>query len=120
MLTPASNLRAFVQHWNGTSWSTVKALGRHNQCGQVVDRHCNAQLGQDSGGNLGDVSSMMRTLVGDTNGNSAVNSTDVAETKSRLGQQVTIDNFRSDVNANGTINASGVAIAKSNVGSGLP
>ena len=75
---------------------------------------------QDTDGNAGNVSSTMGVLIGDTNANGSVNSADVAQTKSRIGQPVDATNFRSDVNANGTINASDAAIVKSNIGSGLP
>ena len=61
----------------------------------------------------------MNILIGDTNGNGAVNATDVSQTKSRSGQSVDAGDFRSDVNANGTINAGDIAIVKSNVGTGL-
>ena len=62
----------------------------------------------------------MNILIGDTNGNGAVNATDVSQTKSRSGQSVDAGNFRSDVNANGTINAVDIAIVKSNVGTAVP
>jgi hypothetical protein len=62
----------------------------------------------------------MNILIGDTNGNGAVNATDVSQTKSRSGQSVGAGNFRSDVNANGTINAVDIAIVKSNVGTAVP
>lgn len=75
---------------------------------------------QDSAGNIGTVSSIMGVLVGDSNGNGAVNASDVAQTKAQVGQPITSGNFRSDVNANGTVNASDVAIVKSQVGTSLP
>ena len=62
----------------------------------------------------------MSILIGDTNGNGAVNAADVSQTKSRVGNTVGGTSFRSDVNANGAINAGDVSITKSNVGSGLP
>lgn len=62
----------------------------------------------------------MSVLVGDANGNGAVNATDVALVKSRGGQPVDATNFRSDVNANGTINATDTALTKSAVGTALP
>ena len=55
-------------------------------------------------------------LIGDTNGNATVNSSDVAQTKGQIGQAVTASNFRTDVNANGTINATDAAIVKSHAG----
>src|SRR2546423_274320 len=59
-------------------------------------------------------------LIGDTNANGAVNSGDVAQTKSQIGQPVSATNFRSDVNTSGSINASDVSIIKSEIGNGLP
>jgi N-acetylneuraminic acid mutarotase len=62
----------------------------------------------------------MRVLIGDVNGNAAVNASDVALTKSRVGQTVDATTFRADVNANGSINASDVSLVKSKIGTGLP
>jgi N-acetylneuraminic acid mutarotase len=62
----------------------------------------------------------MSVLIGDVNGNRAVNSSDVALTKSQAGQAVGNGNFREDVNASGTITATDVAIVKSDVGHALP
>jgi len=62
----------------------------------------------------------MSRLLGDTNGNRAVNASDVSQTKGRIGQAVTTANFRSDVNANGAINAGDVSIVKANTGHALP
>ena len=62
----------------------------------------------------------MRLLIGDVTGNGAVTASDVAFTKSRLGQPVDATTFRSDVNDNGSINATDVSLVKSLVGTGLP
>ena len=62
----------------------------------------------------------MSVLEGDVNGNQAVNASDVALTKLRIGQLVSASNFKSDVNTSGGINASDVSIVKSKVGTGLP
>ncbi len=59
-------------------------------------------------------------LLGDTNGNGAVNAGDVAQTKGQSGQTVTATNFREDVNANGSINAGDVSLVKSRAGTSLP
>jgi hypothetical protein len=59
-------------------------------------------------------------LLGDVNSSHIVNASDVAQTKSRLGQTVDATNFRSDVNANGSINAGDLSIVKANLGTGLP
>lgn len=62
----------------------------------------------------------MNMVIGDSSGNSAVNSADVAQTKSRTGQPVSATNFRSDVNANGSLNASDVSQVKANSGHAVP
>jgi hypothetical protein len=62
----------------------------------------------------------MGVLVGDTNANGTVNAADVAQTKSQLGQNVSVSNFRSDTNANGVINAADAAIIKQHSGTSLP
>ena len=62
----------------------------------------------------------MGVLIGDVNGNGAVNASDVALSKSRSGQPVDPITFRSDVSAEGNINPSDVALVKSLAGTGLP
>ncbi len=74
----------------------------------------------NDGTNTGNVPVSMGVLVGDTNGDGLVNSSDVALTKSQVGQPVTGSNFREDVNANGTISATDVAQVKGEVGTALP
>jgi hypothetical protein len=74
----------------------------------------------NNGNVTGNVPVSMGVLVGDVNGNAVVNATDVALTKSQVGQPVSGSNFREDVNANGTISATDVAIVKSDVGTSLP
>jgi len=59
-------------------------------------------------------------LIGDTNGNGAVNASDVAQTKAQSGTAACPPNFREDVNGDGSINASDIALVKFNVGSSLP
>jgi hypothetical protein len=74
----------------------------------------------DSAGNSSTtVSAPMSILVGDTNGNGLVNSTDVSQAQAQSGQTVTGSNFRTDVNANGIINSTDVSIIQSNSGTGL-
>jgi uncharacterized delta-60 repeat protein len=65
---------------------------------------------------LPDTPVSVNMLIGDTNGNGAVNATDVAQTKAQVGHPVTGNNFRTDVNANGIINGTDVAIVKSHSG----
>src|SRR6266403_3359998 len=74
----------------------------------------------NNGTHMGNVPVSMGVLVGDVNGNAAVNASDVSLTKAQVGQPVTGSNFREDVNANGTISATDVAIVKSEVGTALP
>jgi hypothetical protein len=74
----------------------------------------------NDGTHHGNVPVSMGVLVGDVNGNATVNATDVALTKSQVGQAVSSSNFRGDVNANGTISSTDVALVKSKVGTALP
>jgi hypothetical protein len=67
-----------------------------------------------------DVTIPMSRLLGDTNGNRAVNASDTSQTKGRIGQTVTSTNFRSDVNANGSINAGDASLVKANSGHAVP
>ncbi len=59
-------------------------------------------------------------LAGDTNGDGLVNSSDVGQTKSQSGSDVTGSNFREDVNIDGLVNSSDVGLVKSKSGTGLP
>ena len=77
-------------------------------------------FGASNGVNTADISVQMAVLVGDTNSNGSVNSSDVSQTKLQSGQAVTNSNFREDVNANGTINSSDVSLVKLKSGSALP
>lgn len=77
-------------------------------------------FGVSDGVNTNNVSIPMGVLLGDVNGNGAVNSTDVSLTKLQSGQSITNTNFRADVNVNGFINASDVSLVKSKSGSALP
>jgi hypothetical protein len=74
----------------------------------------------NDGTHMGNVPVSMGVLVGDVNGNAAVNASDVSLTKAQLGQGVGSSNFREDVNANGVINVADVAQIKTNLGSSLP
>jgi hypothetical protein len=76
-------------------------------------------FGVSDGTNTGNVVVSMRVLVGDTTGNSAVNSSDVAQTKSQSGSAVTAVNFRADVTVNGGINSSDISLVKSKSGTAL-
>jgi hypothetical protein len=76
-------------------------------------------FGVNGGTISNDISVQMAILVGDTNANRAVNSSDVSESKSQSGQTVGASNFRADVTGNGAINSSDVLLVKSNSGTGL-
>lgn len=67
-----------------------------------------------------DITIPMSRLLGDTNANGAVNSSDVSQTKGRIGQPVDSSNFRSDINESNSINSTDASQVKSNVGNGLP
>ena len=75
----------------------------------------------DSAGNsVASLSVTMGVLLGDTNANKAVTSSDVSLVKAQVGASVTSVNFREDVNANGGITSSDVSATKAQVGSTLP
>lgn len=75
----------------------------------------------DSLGNVSDsISAPMSLLIGDTNANGAVNSSDISQTKSQSGQPATGANFREDVTVTGDINSSDVSLVKSKSGTALP
>ena len=76
--------------------------------------------GVNDGTTVGTAVITMPVLVGDTNSNGAVNSTDIGQTKSQTGQPVTATNFREDVTADGAINSSDISLVKSKTGTGLP
>ncbi len=76
-----------------------------NQCTASVKSVPNAQYltvtltdAMDSTGATGTASGTMGLLIGSTNGDGVVNSKDVRQTTSQVGQPVTNSNFRTDVN----------------------
>lgn len=101
---------------SGTNSITVDLSGVPNATNVTVSLTC----ASDSPDGSGNVSVVMGVLLGDTNGNGAVNSSDVSQTKGRLGQVLDSTNFRNDVNANGAISSADVSQVKANVGTGLP
>ena len=76
--------------------------------------------GVNYGGNSGDLVIPIGILLGDTNGNGSVNSSDLSQTKAQSGHAVTSSNFREDVTANGSINGSDISVVKSAAGTALP
>ena len=99
---------------NGTTTLTLNLSGVTNAQQLTV-----TLFGVNYGAATGNLPIRVALLLGDTNGNGAVNSSDVAETKSRSGQTVTSANFRSDINANGVINATDVSSVKAKSGTAL-
>ncbi len=77
-------------------------------------------LNVNDGSNTNDVGVQMRVVIGDTNGNGTVNSSDVSQTKAQSGAAVTSSNFREDVTVDGSINSSDISLVKSKSGSALP
>jgi N-acetylneuraminic acid mutarotase len=100
---------------NGTPTITVNLTGVTNVQTITVTLH-----NVNNGTSTGDVPVSMGVLVGDVNGNAAVNASDVSLTKSQVGVAVNGSNFREDVNANGVINSVDVAQVKAEVGTALP
>jgi hypothetical protein len=75
----------------------------------------------DTAGNNGNTPvESVAFLLGDTNGNGAVSSSDVSQTKSQSGAATSSANFREDVDADGSINSSDVSLVKSKSGTALP
>ena len=73
-----------------------------------------------TGNSSASIPATMGVLIGDTTGNGSVNSSDISQTKSQSGQNVTASNFRQDVTINGSINSSDISLVKSRSGTALP
>ena len=99
----------------GGSQVTVNLTGVTN-----VQRITVTLFNVNDGTHMGNVPISMGVLIGDVNGNAAVNASDVSLTKSQVGNAVSGSNFREDVNANGLLNSVDVALVKSKVGTALP
>src|SRR5438093_12892071 len=82
---------------SGTSQITVNLTGVTNVQRITVTLH-----NVNDGTTTGDVPVSVGVLVGDVNGNAAVNASDVSLTKAQVGQLVSGSNVREDVNARGT------------------
>ncbi|MDT5070395.1 MAG: hypothetical protein QOK02_6550 [Mycobacterium sp.] len=68
----------------------------------------------------GNVSVPIGVLVGDTNADGVVNSSDIAQTKSQSGHNLTSSNFREDLSVDGSLNSGDIALVKSKSGTALP
>ena len=73
-----------------------------------------------AGNTSSSLSATMGVLLGDTTGNGAVNSSDIADTQSQSGQPVVASNCREDVTVNGQINSSDIALVQSRSGTAFP
>jgi hypothetical protein len=62
----------------------------------------------------------MNLLIGDTNGDRAVNSGDALQTRGRSGQTTNGTNFRSDVNTDSAINGGDALLVRSRSGNSVP
>jgi hypothetical protein len=82
----------------------------------------NSTAGSPNGGNatLNNAAVQLSLLVGDTNADGAVNSADIAQTKSQSGKIVGNSNFREDLNVDGSLNSADIALVKSKSGTALP
>src|ERR1043166_8357752 len=69
---------------------------------------------------LGNVTVPMNVLLGDTNANGAVNSSDISQTKGQSGMPVTGSNFREDITVDGNLNSSHILLLKPKSGTALP
>lgn len=76
-------------------------------------------VGVSDGSRTADISVPMAVLLGDTNGNRSVNSSDVSEAKSHSGKTTAADNFRTDVTVNGVVNSSDISLIKTRSGNSL-
>ena len=74
----------------------------------------------DDGLGVRDLVIPMTVLIGDTNGNGIVNSSDVSQAKSATGQPLATANFRADVTVSGNVDASDVSAVKLHSGTALP
>ncbi len=74
----------------------------------------------NNGSSTADISIPMAVLLGDTNGNGTVSSSDIGQVKSQSGLAVSAANFRTDVNVSGTISASDIGQVKAQSGTALP
>lgn len=75
--------------------------------------------GVNDGSSTRDFSVAMTMLVGDTNGDGAVNSSDALQTRNFSGEITDARNWRCDVNGDGIINSADALIVRSHSGSGV-
>ena len=66
------------------------------------------------------ISGAMKVLVGDANGDGAVNSADTTIVRNGSGQSVNASNYRADSNLDGVVDSANATMARALSGSGLP
>jgi hypothetical protein len=69
---------------------------------------------------MGDLIVPVGFLIGDLNGDGAVNSGDAQIVRNRSGQVANSTNFRADVNRDGAINSGDAFVVRSRSGTGIP
>ncbi len=99
---------------NGTNTATINLANVSSGQTLIV-----TLFNVNDGNGTQDLHIPMSVLVGDVNGNGSVNSSDIAQVKSKSGQTVDSSNYRMDLNGNGQINSSDLTLAKSKSGTGL-
>jgi hypothetical protein len=108
------------------SAGTVTPGPKSNQCSVDVSvptgQYITVQLTgvTDTHTNVGNFSATMGVLVGDTNSNGHVNSSDISQTQAESGHGTTSSNFREDVTVNGFINSSDISLVQSQSGMAFP
>lgn len=113
--TPVTTAQAQVTQGTGTASSTTVSNNQVivNLTGVSDRQTLQVSLAAVNDGNQpNNLTISLQILVGDTNNNGAVNSSDVAQVKAASGQTTTASNFRLDVNTNGVINGSDVSLVK--------
>ena len=75
--------------------------------------------GVRTGGAAADVTIPLPVLIGDSNGDGAVNSADAQQTRNVSGRLADETNFRSDLNTDGRINSADATIVRGHSGNGL-
>lgn len=100
---------------NGTPTITINLAGVTN-----AQRITVTLFGVNDATTTKDIPIKMGFLIGDTTGDGRVNSSDITQAKTLVGQPISNTNFRADVTDNGSINASDIALIKSKSGTSLP
>ncbi|MEO6872475.1 MAG: dockerin type I domain-containing protein [Chthoniobacterales bacterium] len=117
----------------GTATSSCGTVSNITTTGNTVAVNltgvtCNAQdvtvtltnVADSQSNNLASASATMGFLLGDVDGNGAVNKTDFALVKADLGATTNSTNFREDINANGSIDRNDGVLVKRSNGTSLP